>query len=137
MKIGFFFVIVFAIACLTACGDSSTTGSAVSNDRVVHYPSIEVEGHVDRPPVFQRYVVPEYPRLAQQAAIEGAVRLRTLIGTDGVVKQVEILDAGNFPGFAYSAWHAALANHFRPALVNHHPVAAWISYTVEFRLPGN
>ena len=48
---------------------------------------------VDDPPLLIREEIPQYPRLAQQASLEGTVLLKLLIGTRGDV--LDVIFEGN------------------------------------------
>jgi protein TonB len=75
---------------------------------------------------------PTYPDIARQAGVEGTVTLRALVGKDGkvleifVVEGIEMLDK--------AAMEAARAAVFKPALQQHKPVAVWVLIPMQFTL---
>ncbi len=75
---------------------------------------------------------PTYPDIARQAGVEGTVTLRALVGKDGkvlevfVVEGIEMLDE--------AAMKAARAAVFKPALQQHKPVAVWVLIPMQFTL---
>ncbi len=83
-------------------------------------------------PVLISMPAPTYPDLARQAGVEGTVTLRALVGKDGkvleifVVEGIEMLDK--------AAMEAARAAVFKPALQQHKPVAVWVLIPMQFTL---
>lgn len=65
--------------------------------------------------------------------IQGVVRARVLVGSDGTVKKVKIITGLPY-GLSYQAMDAAYQLIFRPATVNGQPVAYWMSVLIEFNL---
>lgn len=78
--------------------------------------------------------LPPYPPKARRYGIEGKVRLRVRIGSDGRVREAEVLaDPGG--GLGDAARRAMLAQRWNPALgPKGEPVAATIVYTYNFVL---
>jgi periplasmic protein TonB len=76
---------------------------------------------------------PSYPELALRANIEGTVWVKMLVTKDGSVKKA-IVEKSNADIFNESALAAANRWTFRPALMNHRPVAVWVSIPFRFRL---
>lgn len=77
-------------------------------------------------------VDPVYPEIAKRAHIEGTVRLHALIGTDGAVRDVEILSG--HPILAKAARDAVLEWRYRPTLLNGEKVEVETTITVIFEL---
>ncbi len=77
-------------------------------------------------------VQPVYPTLALQARTEGVVRLRAIIGRDGSVWELELMD-GN-PILAKAALEAVAQWRYRPTLLNGQPVEVETRITVVFEL---
>lgn len=81
---------------------------------------------------FARNFQPDYPVGMLRQEIEGSVTVRVLIGTDGRVRQVQILRAAD-PDFANATERQALkAWRFKPATRDGKPVEDWQTLTVRF-----
>lgn len=76
---------------------------------------------------------PRYTIEARDAGIQGDVRARVLVGSDGRVKLVRIL-TGLSHGLTYQAINAAYQMVFKPASKNGEPVAYWMPVIIEFKL---
>jgi protein TonB len=90
--------------------------------------------YFDEPPALVRYVNPVYPELARQAGMEGAILLSVLIGADGAVIEVKVVQSDVTPAMEKAAIEAARLFGFRPATQNTKPVKARISIPIVFRL---
>jgi len=77
-------------------------------------------------------VRPVYPEAAKQAGIEGAVRLRVVVGRDGAVQTLKVLSGD--PALTDSAVEAVRRWRYQPALVDGKPVNVITMVTVDFRL---
>ena len=77
-------------------------------------------------------VEPEYPLIAKQIGLAGTVRLRALIGTDGSIRELELV-SGN-PILAQAALAAVAQWRYRPTLLNNQPVEVETHITVVFQL---
>ncbi|MBU0982737.1 MAG: TonB family protein [candidate division Zixibacteria bacterium] len=80
------------------------------------------------------YKQPEYPRLAQQAGIEGTVWVKALVGKDGSVLRAMVGKTSGTQSLDDAAVEAAPKNRFRPAIQNGRPVPMWVTYRVDFTL---
>ncbi|MBO9695628.1 MAG: TonB family protein [Sphingopyxis sp.] len=77
---------------------------------------------------------PDYPPREQHGGIEGAAKVRVLIGTDGRVKAVELVSTDS-PGFFEATKRRALAKwRFRPATRGGVPEESWKVMTVRFEI---
>lgn len=77
---------------------------------------------------------PDYPASEQRRGIEGAARVRVLIGTDGRVKAVELVSTDS-PGFFEETKRRALAKwRFKPATRGGVPEESWQVMTVRFEI---
>ncbi len=88
----------------------------------------------DEAPVLIEAVNPAYPELAKQAGIEGTVLLRLLIGRDGKVLSVSIIQSNVTPAMEKAAIAAARKFRFEPARKGTHPVRANMAFPVTFRI---
>jgi len=80
------------------------------------------------------YEKPPYPRLAEQAGLEGLVWVKALVGSDGTVKDAVVYKSSGTPSLDDAATAAAPRCRFKPAIQNGRPVAMWVTYKVEFIL---
>jgi TonB family protein len=88
---------------------------------------------VDTKPVALNEPRPLYTEEARKNKIQGTVRARILIGSDGAVKQVRLVT--HLPdGLDEQAISAASKLRFRPAMKDGRPVAFWVSVVIEFNL---
>ncbi|MBD3332642.1 TonB family protein [candidate division GN15 bacterium] len=78
--------------------------------------------------------VPEYPRLAKQAGIEGMVWVQALVDEDGEVERAIVAKSSGVASLDESALRAAYENKFKPGIQNGRPVPVWVTYKVEFVL---
>lgn len=77
---------------------------------------------------------PEYPASEQRREIEGVVKVRVLIGTDGRVKAVELISTDS-PGFFAETKRRALAKwRFKPATRGGVAEESWKTMTVRFEI---
>lgn len=89
---------------------------------------------VDDPPKAVERVAPQYPARARARAIEGFVTLSLLIGEDGVVRSLEVLE-GSPPGvFEDVAAEAVRRWRFQPGMYQGQPVPVRVEQTLDFRL---
>ena len=77
---------------------------------------------------------PIYPPLARQARLEGVVRLLATIGTDGRVKQLQLISG--HPLLVPAAQLSVHDSEYRPTLVNGSPVEVVAPVDVTFTLPA-
>jgi len=80
-------------------------------------------------------VAPRYPPLAQQARIQGTVRLRAVIAKDGTVAQCQVLSGP--PLLIQAAIDAVKQWRYQPTVVNGQPVEVETDIAVVFSLGGN
>jgi TonB family protein len=75
---------------------------------------------------------PSYTAEAASANVEGTVRARALVGADGMVKEIELID--HLPcGLDHEAILAIKRMRFKPATAAGKPAEAWTEVNVEFR----
>jgi len=76
---------------------------------------------------------PSYTEEARKNKVQGTVRLRVLVGNDGLVKQVRAITFLS-EGLTEEAIRAAQQMRFRPAMRNGRAVDYWIPVDIEFNL---
>jgi len=81
-----------------------------------------------------RYFAPEYPRDAVQQGIEGSVRVRFTIGTEGKVTEASVVQATPTGVFDRAALAAVRRWRFAPVVVNGSVTEAAMETTVSFKM---
>jgi periplasmic protein TonB len=80
-------------------------------------------------------VPPDYPLLARQMKVQGAVSLQALISRQGTIQELQILSG---PGILAAAAREAVKQwHFKPYLLNGQPVETQARITVNFTISTN
>lgn len=77
-------------------------------------------------------VQPRYPEIARDMHLSGAVHLQAIIGTDGTIRDLEIVSGS--PILSRAAVDAVRQWRYRPTLLNGAPVEVETSITVNFVL---
>jgi len=90
--------------------------------------------YVEVLPAAIRQVKPEYPSIAKQAGVEGAVTVHVLIGKEGRVLDAVLAEKFQVPMLNEAALAAARQWVFTPGLANGRPVACWSAIPFRFRL---
>ena len=92
---------------------------------------IKVGGSVAQTNILER-VQPEYPSLARQTRIQGTIKLHAIVGTDGTIKQLDVISG--HPLLVQSALDAVRKWRYKPTLVNGEPVEVDTTIDVVFSL---
>ncbi len=113
---------------------SSAPGAATSTSTVA-----SAGDHVQLSPQTAQNVTvsvpPDYPLLARQMKVQGAVRLQALISRDGTIQELQILSG---PGILATAAREAVKQwHFKPYIQNGQPVETQARITVNFTISTN
>ena len=80
-------------------------------------------------------VPPDYPLLARQMKVQGAVSLQALIARDGTIQELQIVSGPEI--LAAAAREAVKQWHFKPYLQNGQPVETQAKITVNFTISTN
>ncbi len=80
-------------------------------------------------------VPPDYPLLARQMKVQGAVSLQALISRDGTIQELQILSGPSI--LATAAREAVKQWHFKPYIQNGQPVETQARITVNFTISTN
>jgi protein TonB len=80
-------------------------------------------------------VPPDYPLLARQMKVQGAVRLQALISREGTIQELQILSGPSI--LATAAREAVKQWHFKPYMQNGQPVETQANITVNFTISTN
>ena len=94
-----------------------------------------VEIAASAPPVVSRSVRPDYPLLARQMKVEGAVTLQALISRDGQIQELHVLSGP--PILAHAAQEAVRQRHFKPHYVGAEAVETQARIKVNFTISTN
>jgi TonB family protein len=94
----------------------------------------EPAGVLTRPPELIEFLSAPYPPEAEAAGIAGQVLFAVVIGEDGTVGAVRVLDAGPHSSFAPAAEAAVRKFRFRPAEIDGKPATVEIEYRYDFVL---
>ncbi|MCA9671727.1 MAG: energy transducer TonB [Myxococcales bacterium] len=89
---------------------------------------------VDQPPRATQPVSPSYPPRARAQGITGYVKMRLLVGADGAVQQVKVIDAKPRGVFDEAATAAIRQWRFSPARYRGQAVKLWVVQTLRFKL---
>lgn len=81
-----------------------------------------------------RQVQPQYPQLARNARIQGTVRLSAIIGKDGSIQELQVLDG--HPLLIPAAIQAVKEWRYKPTLLNGQAVEVSTQIDVNFTLSG-
>lgn len=79
-------------------------------------------------------VMPQYPQLARQAHIQGAVQLAAVISKDGTIENLQVISG--HPLLTQAAMQAVKQWRYKPYVLNGQPVEVDTTITVNFTLSG-
>jgi len=97
--------------------------------------ALVTEGPGVTPPVLLKQIAPSYPPIASRMRVSGEVSLRALVGIDGGVEQIEIVEVTQQgAGFERAAEDAVRQWRFRPATKSGVKVKMWVPIRIPFRL---
>ena len=82
------------------------------------------------------YAMPDYPPMAEQSGTEGMAWIKVLVGTDGSVWDSGIWRSSGSVLLDLAALQEAPRCKFKPAIRCGRPVPMWVTYKVDFTLPG-
>jgi periplasmic protein TonB len=125
-------------------GISAASGGAETAGAVTPNPAADVKAanagaHVQLSPQTAQSVAvsvpPDYPLLARQMKVQGAVSLQALISREGTIQELQILSGPAI--LAAAAREAVKQWHFKPYLINGQPVATQAHITVNFTISTN
>ncbi|MFA7227777.1 MAG: energy transducer TonB [Melioribacteraceae bacterium] len=88
---------------------------------------------VDKAPVLISKLMPEYPKLAKLAGIEGTVYVKILVDENGDIEEARV-EKGVKDILDEAALKAAKNAKFSPALLKEKPVKIWVVLPIAFKL---
>jgi protein TonB len=103
----------------------------VKVEKKVEVQRIRVVGNVQQAKLLRR-TMPVYPPLAKQARIQGTVKFTAVIGTDGTIRNLQLLSG--HPLLVPSAQEAVKQWAYQPTLLNGEPVEVITQIDVNFTL---
>lgn len=141
-------VLVFGLSALTVSGadDSAKAADKAADDSAKVVESVagdSTDGYLPKPdefvaveevPVMIHQTAPEYPISAKQEAVTGIVWIKVLVDKKGDVIDALIHKSSGDNRLDDAALKVAPKNKYKPAVKDGKPVAAWVTYKVEFRL---
>lgn len=99
-------------------------GTTVEEDEIFEYFAVEEE------PKILNTVIPEYPKFAERAGIEGTIHLKVLVNKKGLVDSVKVIKGPKI--FHKPSIDAANKTTFIPAKQYDKPVACWVIMPFKF-----
>jgi protein TonB len=119
--------------------DSGATSSASGAPASATSGQVSAADHVQLSPQTAQSVSvsvpPDYPLLARQMKVQGAVKLQALISRDGTIQELQILSGPSI--LATAAREAVKQWHFKPYIQNGQPVETQARITVNFTISTN
>jgi len=97
------------------------------------YPKPTVAIAVLGPADWAYYEEPRYPRLAEQAGLEGTVAIMGLFGSSGYVQEAEVYESSGTPSLDDAALAAAYKCRLNPSVMGGDD-CLWAVWNVEFVL---
>ena len=129
-------LLVFCVLTV-GCGSDTQPTLAPTGPQVVLASAIQIDPldaiYVDRAPLFIHLVLPEYPRLAQQAGIEGTVWVSVYIDETGLPHDAQVSQSSTIPSLDEAVVRSAEQCRYIPAQYLGADVAVRVTYAVAFR----
>jgi TonB family protein len=117
-----------------AQNESSTKASPSAETAAGAKPMrLRIGGNVEAAKVLTR-VQPSYPQSARAAGVQGTVVLHAVVGTDGKLLSLQVLNSQINPDLARTAVEAVSQWRYQPTLLNGQPVEVDTVITVNFKL---
>jgi protein TonB len=90
----------------------------------------------DTPPSVIDSATPVYPEEARQQQLEGSVRVKVIVGADGLVESAEVLESTGGPILERAAVEAARSYRFTPATRDGVAIRSVVALPFHFKLSG-
>lgn len=140
--------LVIGISQPSVAADKNELVTDPGTDRIIWVSALEIRRStdtvevpdwqkLDAMPILKLSNRPVYPEGALTSGVEDSVWISALVDAAGIVQRAVVKKPsqhGLQNGFELTALEAAMANVFDPATRDGQPMAAWISYPVEFRI---
>ena len=95
---------------------------------------VKIKIEYDETPIPKSTIIPFYPKLARQAAIEGTILIDALIDEKGNVKAMIVNKGKPRSGLNKEAMNAIRKTKFKPAQKNKKSISVWTTIPVDFNL---
>jgi TonB family protein len=119
--------------------DSGATSTVASAPTAVQSAPVNAGNRVELSPLTAQSVTvsvpPDYPLLARQMKVQGAVNLQALISREGTIQELQILSGPAI--LAAAAREAVKQWHFKPYILNGQAVETQARITVNFTISTN
>ncbi len=124
-----------AIAETSAVADMENIDINVEIPQEDEIPDASVFTPFEQAPQVVKRVQPNYPPIAQSAAVGGQVIVQFYVDKNGDVKKAKAIKATP-PGLGFeeAAVDAIMQWKFTPALQREHPVGVWVAQTIKFEI---
>jgi TonB family protein len=123
----------------SSASSAPAAANAAVNSRTVDSRTVNAGDRVQLSPQTAQSVSvsvpPDYPLLARQMKVQGAVSLQALISKEGTIQELQILSGPSI--LAAAAREAVKQWHFKPYLHNGQPVETQAKITVNFTISTN
>lgn len=131
-------LLVFCVLTV-GCGSDTQPTLAPTGPQVVLASAIQIDPldaiYVDRAPLFIHLVLPEYPRMAQNAGLEGTVWVSVYVDESGLPHDAQVYQSSTIPSFDDAVARSAEQCRYLPAQYRGADVAVRVMYAVDFKLP--
>jgi TonB family protein len=114
---------------------SSTPGTQVRPEDMISSSASHAQVSEQTAQTVNRPVAPDYPLLARQMRVQGAVILQALISKEGTIQELQILSGPAI--LANAAREAVRQWHFKPYLQDGQPIETQARITVNFTISTN
>ena len=114
-----------SLFCLTALALGGCVQSPASERTNKNAAAAQPAPSPQPPSVAQDCAPPAYPAGTQEARMGGVSMMAFLVGSDGAVRETRLLKSSGHAILDEAAQAALKLCHFRPALKDGQPVAAW------------
>jgi TonB family protein len=123
--------VLCGVLAATGCRSAgSSIASAASAETVATAPQLLNGEQVEQA------IATEYPAELRRDGTGGTVRLRLLVGTDGIPAEVRLLESSGYPILDAAAARVATYLRFSPATnTAGNPLRVWASFPIVFRAP--
>lgn len=113
---------------VVACGGGSSLRTGAPVDDVAAAPRL-LNGDA-----VTQAIATEYPPELRSQGVGGVVRLRLLVGRDGVPREARVLEGSGLPRLDQAAMRVADVVRFEPATdANGRPLEVWAAFPIVFR----
>ena len=122
-----------ASASCVGCVQSTVPTDLIRSDRVIPVPAPRgpvAISHISEANLLKK-IVPEYPRMAQVAGVQGDVKLHALIGKDGTIQSLSVISG--HPMLTPAAINAVSQWKYKPFYLNGEAIEIETYITVTFR----